>query len=68
MILTPKDYAVKFPKCGKILCSETIKNRCRHNQLPSNHIPHKLTGGWVIEIKELPEEWKGFEVMLKPKR
>jgi hypothetical protein len=68
MILTPLEYANKFPLNGKVVCSETIKNRCRNNQLPTNHIPHKLSGGWVIEIQELPEEWKNFDVILKPKR
>jgi len=68
MILTPKDYALKFTKNDKVLHVNTIKNRCRNNQLPTNHIPHKLSGGWVIEIQELPEEWKNFDVILKPKK
>jgi len=68
MILTPLQYANMFPRNGRIVCAETIKNLCRNNQLPTNHIAHKLSAGWIIEIQELPKEWQNFEILLKPKK
>jgi len=67
MVLSPSQYATMFSKNGKVLNAESIKNRCRNNQLPSNHIPYKISNAWVIEI--LPNVM-GFEELLskcKPK-
>jgi len=68
MILSAKQYALRFPQNGKTVCAETIKNRCRNNQLPTNHIAQKVNSVWVIEIREMPEDWKNFEVKLIPKK
>ena len=68
MILSAREYALRFPQNGKTVCDETIKRKCRNNQLPTNHIPQKVNSVWVIEIREMPEEWKNFEVILKPKK
>jgi subtilisin-like proprotein convertase family protein len=50
MILTPLEYSKQFPFNNKKVSAKTVKRRCKKNLLPKNHIPKKLTGGWIIEV------------------
>jgi hypothetical protein len=54
MLLTPFEYSVMFLCNGKIVSPKTIKRRCENGMLPSGHNAVKLSGGWVIEIKDEP--------------
>lgn len=55
MYYTVSEYSELFKFCGKFVSKSTIKNRCKLNLLPSNHIAKKLkgkTGAWIIEVIE----------------
>lgn len=59
MVYTPEEYSKKFLVGGCKVSAMTVKRRCLENQLPSNHIPHKLSGGqWIIEVVEEKKEPK----------
>ena len=68
-VYTPKEYARMMEiEGGQKLSPKTIKRKCLKRLLQTNHIPHKLGGGqWIIEVKEIPENWKRFDIKLKPK-
>lgn len=69
-VYSTKEYAKLLEiKSGQKVSDKTIKRRCLKKLLKSNHIPHKLSGGqWVIEVKEIPENWKHFSINLRPKK
>ena len=53
MVYTVSEYAKQFMFCGKFVSTSTIKNRCKNNMMPSNHVARKLkgkTGCWIIEV------------------
>lgn len=68
MVYTLVTYAETFPQNGNYVTSETIKNRCKCDQLPSGHVVHKFRGMWVIEVLETPKEWKNYDIKLTAKR
>ncbi len=63
MVITPFEYAKRFPTKGKVLSAKTIIRKCDEGLLPSNHHARQLPsesgerGQWVIEIPdETPPE------------
>jgi len=65
MILTVEEYRVKFHPNSS---NRTVRRRFINKMTPMGHIPVKLPGGdWVVEIQEVPQQWRNMEVSLKPK-
>ena len=67
MVYSAKTYAEKIPINGKYVCERTIRRMAKKGLLPSHTKVHYLERGMILEIQEIPDHLKGFDIMLRPK-
>jgi len=69
MIYSPSEYAANFTFGGIRLSERSIRRRCSHGQLPKGHIPHLVSGVWIIEVLMFSENIrKNYNIQLTLKK